>query len=135
VLGAETNTYVTTSQHTVNGVLLGRPIEVRFTPVDFEWAFGDGSRAQGATPGSSWASQGVTEFSHTPTSHIYTELGSYAPQVTVGFQVEYRWAGLGWITVSGRASKLASAGLVTVVPAHTVLVTGPCQLGADSIGC
>lgn len=135
VLGAETNMYVTTGQHTVTGVLLGRPIEVRFTPVDFDWAFGDGVTNRGAAAGGSWQGLGLSEFSHTATSHVYGQLGSFAPQVTVGFQVEYRWGGLGWITVSGRASKLASAGLVAVVPAHTVLLTGPCQAGASSIGC
>lgn len=135
VLGAETNIFVVTGQHSVTGVLLGRPIEVRFTPVNFAWAYGDGSLSRGSSAGSSWHSLGLAEFSHTATSHVYDRLGSYLPQVTVDFQVDYRWAGLGWLAVDGRVSKLASADLITLVPAHTVLVTGPCQGSAASIGC
>jgi|GEM_PF-1878597 len=135
VIGVETNFIAGTSQHVVAGKLFGAVAEVRFTPQDFDWNYADGSSATTSTPGATWASLGVKEFSRTPTSHRFTSLGTFTPYVTVRFGVEYRVGGGAWIPVRGQVSASAPSSTVTVYSADTVLVTGACTPGRPAPGC
>ena len=135
VIGVETNFIAGTSQHVVAGKLFGSVAEVRFTPQDFDWNYADGSGTTTSTPGATWASLGVKEFSRTATSHRYNALGTFTPNVTVRFGVEYRVGGGAWIPVRGQVSASAPSSTVTVYSADTVLVTGACTPGRPAPGC
>jgi hypothetical protein len=135
VIGVETNFIAHTSQHVVGGRLFGAVAEVRFSPQEFDWGYGDGSSASTGEPGGTWAQLGVKEFARTVTSHRYQSLETFNPSVTVRFGVEYRVGGGAWIPVRGQVSAEAPAVTVIVQSADTVLVTGACTPGRPALGC
>ncbi|WP_167139768.1 PKD domain-containing protein [Diaminobutyricimonas sp. TR449] len=135
VVGLDTNFYASASQHTRSGSLLGRPAEVRFTPVAYRWHYGDGTGQVVSTPGASWSTQGLPEFSPTPTSHVYAAPGSYVITLTVHFSAEYRWAGSGWTPISGTLAVPANELVATAGDIRTVLVAQHCAQNPSGPGC
>jgi len=130
-----TNLIARISTHVVSTVVLGRDVEVEFTPVRFDWNFGDGSTATTSSAGASWEQLGLPEFSSTPTSHRYKSGGSVRPSVTVTYTVRYRWTGREWNSVEGTLNRGASAPLVFLQNADTVLVTSECRASPSAPGC
>lgn len=67
------------------GSVLGKSAEVRFSPIQTTWAFGDGSAAQGESP-----------------EHIFAT-GSFEVEVIITYSVSYRFAGqLDWVADPGQ---------------------------------
>jgi hypothetical protein len=135
VPGLDANFYAVTSQHVVNGTLLGQPASVRFTPVAFHWNYGDGSGATRATKGGTWESLGIPEFGRTPTSHVYEEEGRYTIRLTIDFAAEYRFAGSPFFPIAGVLPVPANELHVTVDGAKTVLVEHDCAANPSGPGC
>ncbi len=135
VPGLDTNFYAVTSQHIVNGTLLGRPASVRFTPVAFQWNYGDGHAATRSTKGGTWESLGIPEFGRTPTSHVYDDEGRYTIRLTIDFAAEYRFAGSPFYAIAGVLPVPANDLHVTVDGAKTVLVEHDCAANPSGPGC
>jgi hypothetical protein len=135
VAGLDTNFYAITGPHVVGGTLLGRPADVRFTPVSYLWAYGDGSSATRGTKGGTWASQGIAEFEPTPTSHVYEQLGDYTITLSIVFAAEYRFAGGPWQPVVGTITLPANDLHLRVGSAKTVLVEHDCLADPSGPGC
>jgi hypothetical protein len=135
VAGLDTNFYAITGQHVVNGTLLGRPADVRFTPTTYLWAYGDGSRATKTTKGGTWDAQGIPEFEPTPTSHVYDDLGDYTITLDIVFAAEYRFAGGPWRPVVGTITLPANDLHIRVGTAKTVLVEHDCEQNPAGPGC
>lgn len=135
VVALPTNFIASSSQHSVSGPLLGETVEVRFTPVRFEWSYGDGAAASTTSSGATWQQLGHAEFSPTSTSHAYSQAGTFSASVTVLFTVEYRWAGEPWQSIPGEVSSTSAPVSLRVSTAQTVLVTGPCGNNRSSRGC
>jgi len=117
------------------GALLGYEAEVRFTPVRYDWNYGDGIRRSTSTGGQTWQTLGVPEFSETPTSHAYTVAGRFAAQVEASFTAEYRFAGQQWNDVSGIVTAASDTFEVLVGQAKTVLVSEDCAIDRSGPGC
>lgn len=135
VAGLDTNFYAITDTHVVNGTLLGRPADVRFTPIRYLWAYGDGSSATKTTKGGTWAAQGIPEFEPTPTSHVYDQLGEYTITLDIVFAAEYRFAGGPWRPVVGTITLPANDLHIRVGTAKTVLVEHDCLANPAGPGC
>lgn len=135
LIGLPANFVVTTGRHTVNGTLFGHDLIVRFTPNGYDWRWGDGMTTRTTTPGSTWAAGGLPEFSETPTSHVFSERGSYAVSVTVSYTVEFSIADLPWRGVSGTLNGPAAITTVVAGTAKTVLVDGECTRDPTGPGC
>jgi hypothetical protein len=135
VAGLDTNFYAITGPHVVNGTLLGRPADVRFTPTTYLWAYGDGTSATRGTTGGTWASQGIAEFDPTPTSHVYEEVGDYTITLSIVFAAEYRFAGGPWHPVVGTLTLPANDLHIRVGTAKTVLVEHDCLANPGGPGC
>ncbi len=135
VAGLDTNFYAITGTHVVNGTLLGRPADVRFTPRSYLWAYGDGTSATKATMGGTWAAQGIAEFEPTPTSHVYDQLGDYTITLSIVFTAEYRFAGGPWRPVVGAITLPANDLYLRVGTAKTVLVERDCRQNPAGPGC
>jgi len=135
VINLPTNFIASIAEHVVTTVVLGRDVEVRFTPIRYDWRFGDGETNATSSPGATWEQLGLAEFSPTPTSHRYRAVLSVAPTVTVTYAVAYRWFGQDWISVDGTLSRDASAPIVFVQNADTVLVASVCRAGRIGPGC
>lgn len=114
--------------------LLGRDISVRFTPVSYEFDFGDGSALSSSTGGASWAALGQAQFTPTATSHVYAARGSYTLSVSVVYRAEIEF-GRGWLPVDGTVTGPASTATIQVYEARTALVGDSCAENPRGPGC
>jgi hypothetical protein len=135
IAGLDTNFYATGSAHIKDGTLLDQPASVRFTPVEWNWSYGDGAAASHPFPGTTWAAHGVAEFDPTGTSHVYAEYGSYYIDLDVDFAAEYRFAGGPWVQIRGTLTVPANRLAITVGDAKTVLVERECTRNPGGPGC
>ncbi|AYG02487.1 PKD domain-containing protein [Gryllotalpicola protaetiae] len=135
IAGAETNFIASAGEREQAGELLGQPVTVHFTPVAYDWRYGDGMGQSAATPGLTWEASGLPAFSRTPTSHAYAERGTYAVTVTVEFAARYQFAGQGWADIAGTLGLTSDPITVTVKGVKTVLVGKTCDENPSGPGC
>lgn len=135
IVGLDTNFFSSARQQVVDGVLLGRPASVRFTPVGWRWTYGDDTSATVATPGAPWASLGLAEFSPTPGSHVYRAAGTYDIDLSVAYVAEYRFGTGGWTAIAGTLVVASNRLTASAGGATTVLVERECTLNPRGPGC
>ena len=133
--GMPVNFVARASMHQVTGRLLGSTATVRFTPVSFSFAYGDGALTSTTTGGATWVDLGLPAFSVTPTSHRYQRSGLFHAQVTVYYSAAYRYPGDAWTAISGRVSRQATADIAVVTGGIPVLVAQPCAGLMAAPGC
>ncbi|WP_350348931.1 hypothetical protein ABIQ69_03040 [Agromyces sp. G08B096] len=135
VVGLPANFVSEASVQVVSGSLLGRPAEVRFTPVGYSWSSSGASGVASESPGATWAELGLEEFSPTPTSLVFVERGRYDVQPTVTYVAEYRFNGSVWRAIAGTLDLPAPVRSVLVGEIDSVLVAGDCQARPTGPGC
>ncbi|WP_307842534.1 PKD domain-containing protein [Salinibacterium sp. NG253] len=135
IVGLDTNFYANASAHVVDGTLFGDTAQVRFTPIAYDWDYGDGTTASLGTPGKTWAKNKIAEFDPTPTSHVFEEPGNYTITLAVTYAAEYRVAGSSWQNVVGTLTIVAPPLTATAGHATTVLVDQDCIANPAGIGC
>ena len=134
VAGLPANFVATASAQTVDGELFGYPISVRFTPVGFDFDYGDGSTATTPDGGRSWATLGQAQFTPTATSHVYAQRGEYTATVDVRYTAEID-LGIGWFPIDGEVTSEGAGQQVRIFEAHTALVAYTCEQAPSSPGC
>ncbi|MCK2037141.1 hypothetical protein KZC51_13490 [Microbacterium sp. SSW1-49] len=134
IAGMPTNFVATASAHTRTGTLFGFPLTVRFTPVGYDFDYGDGDRAILTTGGQSWSSLGQAQFTPTSTSHVYQERGTYLADVDVRYTAEVD-LGTGWLPVPGEMRTEGPDQEIRVFEAHTALVAYTCEQKPTGLGC
>ena len=134
IAGMPTNFVVAASTHTVSGDLFGYAVTVRFTPVSFAFAHGDGTTARTTTPGATWSALGQAEFTPTATSHAYAARGDYAVTVATTYVAHVDFGG-GWRDVPGTLTLTSAAYPVRIVEARTGLVQHTCDEHPSAAGC
>jgi hypothetical protein len=135
VVGLDANFYATGGASVVPGTLLGYDASVRFTPIRWQWYYGDGAMATRLTKGGTWASQGIAEFDPTPTSHVYQAAGTYYIDLAIGYRAEYSFNGSSYAPIAGTLWLPANRLVATVGSAKTVLVERDCTLNPAGPGC
>lgn len=134
IAGMPTNFVAAASVHTRTGTLFGLPLSVRFTPVGYDFDYGDGDRATTATGGQTWGSLGQAPFTPTATSHVYQERGTYLADVDVRYSAEVD-LGIGWFPVSGELTTDGPDQEIRIFEAHTALVAFTCTQKPTGPGC
>lgn len=114
------------------GIVIGRAAEVRFSPVQTSWQFGDGLGGSGAQA-----------------THAFRP-GNFDVQVTITYAVSYRFAGqIAWILDPGQIQMPASVQVsvgdspnwsppeeqLPLAPKLPYLVSANCLTSASSVGC
>ena len=135
IVDLDTNFYARSGVQVQSGQLLGEQASVRFTPVRYHWYYGDGTSAHRGTPGATWRASGISEFDPTPTSHVYTDAGTYYIDLTIDFAAEYRFAGGEWTSIAGVIPVPANRLVATAGGAKTVLVEEECTRNPSGPGC
>lgn len=135
IVGLPVNLVGPSGPVTVEGTLLGGPAQVRFTPTVWHWDLGDGATASVSTPGASWTDLGLTEFSGTATSHVYSAPGIHRVSLAVDVIAEYRIGGGAWSPVPGMLTVPVSGFDLVVATADTVLVDRDCLAAPAGPGC
>lgn len=133
--GAETNFIAAAGEREQSGQLLGRPVVVHFTPVAYDWRYGDGTEQITTTPGATWQASDLPNFAKTATSHVYQTRGVYTATVTVEFAARYQFAGQGWVAIPGTLGLTSGPLTVTVKGVKTVLVGKTCDENPTGPGC
>lgn len=134
VAGLPMNFVASASAHVRTGTLFGAPISVRFTPVGFDFRYGDGSTANLSTGGSTWTALGQAQFTPTATSHVYRDRGTYDADVTVRYTAEID-VGTGWMPIDGELSVPGPTQQIRIYEAHTALVEYTCSERPTATGC
>lgn len=122
------------SVHTQTGDLFGVPLTVRFTPVGYDYTYGDGTTATLTAPGLSWEQLGQAQFTPTPTSHVYADRGTYTADLDVRYTAEIDF-GLGWYPVSGELTSDGPTQQIQIFEARTALVAHTCTEKPGAPGC
>lgn len=135
VVGLPANIYSIVGTQIVPGELLGQSADVRFTPVAWQWNYGDGATATLPTKGGTWAALGLREFDATPTSHIYRQAGSYTIRLSIVYRAEYRIAGGPFTPIAGTITLPANELHIAASGAKTVLVDRDCTIAPRGPGC
>jgi hypothetical protein len=134
IVGMPANFVGAASTQTASGTLFGLPITVRFTPVGYDYTYGDGASASLSEPGRTWAALGQAQFTATPTSHVYRERGTYRADVDVRYSAEVD-LGAGWSPVAGEIRTDGPARDIRVLEARTALVAHTCAENPGAPGC
>jgi hypothetical protein len=134
VVGLPANFVSSAMTETIPGTVLGRALNIRFTPVGYMFDYGDGGTRTSTTPGIPWDASGHVQFTPTDTSHVYTQPGTYTVTVTVTYAAAVD-LGAGWIPINGTLTGPPARQQVRVVRAHTALVQGTCSERPGSPGC
>jgi hypothetical protein len=129
------NFFSRATEQVVSGTLLGRRVEVRFTPVEFVWETGDGGRIRSGTPGKPWSALAQAEYTETETSHRYGQRGTYEVRPSVTYSAEYRFDGSAWQGIDGTLDVAGPPRSVRVVTVETRLTRGSCRQYPDDPGC
>jgi len=135
VIGLPANFYARGGVSVKRGELFDRLALVRFTPVAWNWDYGDGGSRTTAQPGASWAALGVSEFDETATSHVFDEPGDFRIQLTISYSAEYQFAGSGWIPIDGLLPAASNPIEARAVTARTMLVSEDCNENPGGPGC
>ena len=135
VVGLDTNFYATGGVRIVPGELLGSAAAVRFTPVRWNWSYGDGSRSTEGTRGAPWRANGDSEFDQTATSHVYQRAGTYYIDLVVDYTAEYRFGGGPWVSIDGVLSVPTNRLRATAGSAQTLLFEQDCVENPGGAGC
>ena len=138
VRGLDANFIATGGSSTRSGTLLGVTADVRFTPIAWQFDYGDATEPRStATPGATWQSLGLTEFDETATSHVYDTSGTYTVTLLVDYAAEYRLGATGpYIPIPGTlAIPSAPITLVVADSATTALVDRDCTAHPRGPGC
>ena len=134
VVGLPANFLSSAKTETLPGTVLGRPLTIRFTPVNYAFGYGDGHRRDTTGPGAAWDANGQTQFTPTNTSHVYEEAGRYTVSVAVTYSADID-LGSGWIPIRGTLNGPPASQEIRVVKAHTALVLGTCHERPSAPGC
>jgi len=114
LLHVPTNVYVEAGVAVLPTTVLGQPVRVRATPVEYLWGFGDGGLLRTPDPGAPYPDLRIT--------HTYTVPGTMRLTLTTVYRGEYSVAGGAWTPIAGTASVDSPAQPLTVVEARSRLV-------------
>ncbi|MBO9624829.1 MAG: hypothetical protein J7484_00480 [Microbacterium sp.] len=120
--------------HTQTGTLLGAPITVRFSPVAYDFDFGDATSATLTHSGRTWTELGQRSLTPTPSSHSYAASGTYTVHLGIRYAAEID-DGAGWTRVPGLLTVESPPLDITVYEAHTALVAQTCTERPSAPGC
>lgn len=128
VTGKPTAFWADAGVKTFSAELLGFPLQIRATPVEFHWDFGDGASASTESPG-----QEPAHPQNGTITHTYSQKGERTVTLTTVYTGEYNY-GSGWSAIAGTAA-VESEGLpMTVYRYHKYRVEDDCNenpYGAD----
>ncbi|WP_261623299.1 hypothetical protein [Nesterenkonia marinintestina] len=120
--------------------ILGEEVEIRATPIEYRWDYGDGasrttSDSGGPLPETTPEGEPVNPTdAETETSHVYTDTGRYPVTVETVFSAEFRLEDEDWVQIDGTASLESSPGEADIWRASTRHVSGECD-HMDEWGC
>ncbi|WP_349827968.1 PKD domain-containing protein [Brevibacterium litoralis] len=117
----ETAFWADSSTHTLDLTLAGFPVQVRATPVEYRWDFGDGTTE--TTTSAGFEPDTIDQATLT---HVYSEAGEVTVDLTTVYSGMYRIGTGPWLLIAGHA-QVASTGVdMEIYRFHRYLVRENC---------
>ncbi len=132
VRNAETNFYTDGEVRTLRTTMNGEDVELRLTPIQYIWDYGDGS-APHVTSVSGGAQPGFDV--PTATSHVYEETGAYPVTLTTVYVGEVRYEGEDWERIDGQITRTAAPETADIWTTSTRNVAEDCAADPGAWGC
>lgn len=129
VSGKETAFWADAGVKVFDAELLGFPLQVRATPVEFLWDFGDGSGDRSKSPGREPRRPADGSITHT-----YTKKGEYSVTLTTVYTGEFSY-GAGWSPIPGTAAVPSDPLPMTVYRYHKYRVGEDCRAAPHGPDC
>lgn len=115
---------------TIDLTLLGQPVQVRATPIKYNWNFGDGKGRSRTSPGQKPRTLDSAKF-----THMYTKHGKAKVSLATIYTGEYRVNNGAWKSISGVASVTTSRPEFKVYRYHKYLVGDDCLRNPEGPDC
>ena len=132
VRNAETNFYTEGEVRTLRTTMNGEEVDLRLTPIQYIWDYGDGSAPHvTSVPGSAQPGFDVP----TATSHVYEETGAYPVTLTTVYVGEVRYAGGDWQRIDGQITRTAAPETADIWTTSTRNVAEDCAADPGAWGC
>lgn len=129
VTGKPTAFWADASVRTFSAELLGFPLQVRATPIEFHWDFGDGNSTSTTSPG-----QEPSHPQDGSITHTYSTKGQRTVTLTTVYTGEYNY-GSGWSTIPGTAVVESDGLPMTVYRYHKYRVEDDCNENPYGTDC
>lgn len=129
VTGKPTAFWADASVRTFSAELLGFPLQVRATPIEFHWDFGDGNSTSTTSPG-----QEPSHPQNGSITHTYSTKGERTVTLTTVYTGEYSY-GSGWSTIPGTAAVESDGLPMTVYRYHKYRVEDDCNVNPYGTDC
>jgi hypothetical protein len=101
--------------------LLGQPVRIRATPVQYRWDFGDGAKETRRTPGARPRSLDRAKF-----THEYRAVQKVRVSLTTIYHGEYSVSGGPMTPIAGDVGVTTQTDPIQIYRFHKYLVSGPC---------
>jgi hypothetical protein len=134
LVGAETNIFAVASEQLLPLTVVGRSVKVKATPVEYHWAYGDGTDlGPTATAGSSLPKERWGE--KTRTSYVYKSTGDFSVTLLTSFRGEYSVDGGPWQPIVGLATISSPPQPISVWRSITRNYADDCNQNPRGQGC
>ncbi|GAB3753952.1 hypothetical protein GCM10027591_02700 [Zhihengliuella somnathii] len=135
LVGERTNQWAESSEHIIETTILGTPVEVRATPLEYRWDYGNGVTQTTPGPGARRPDHADPYTYPSGTDIVYEETGNYEINLTTVYAGEFRYGDSGWIPISGVAEVASEPKMNTVWKIKARLVAEGCETNADGWAC
>lgn len=112
--------------------MFGRNVQVRLTPVSYNWSFGDGTSQKAVAQESRADSPSSGKVR---TSHSYTDTGTYDAQVTVNYAGQFRVGDEDWVPVVGILEIPSETASMDIWRKKVYPVADDCDANPQGWGC
>lgn len=129
VIGKPTAFWADASVREFSAELLGFPLQVRATPIEFHWDFGDGNSTSATSPGREPSHPQYGSITHT-----YSDKGDRTVTLTTVYTGEYSYGG-GWSPIPGTAAVQSDGLSMTVYRYHKYRVEDDCNENPYGTDC
>ena len=131
--GAETNVYAEPADQTFSITIIGRKVDIKVTPLEYRWSYGDGTTLVTSAPGgpipeSRWGEKTVT-------SHVYTATGDVALGLTTVFTGEFSVDRGPFQAIPGSAEVPSEARTLSIWRSEVKLYADDCNVNPSGPGC
>lgn len=129
VIGKPTAFWADSGVRVFSAELLGFPLQVRATPVEFHWDFGDGNSTSATSPG-----REPSHPQHGSITHTYSDTGDRTVTLTTVYTGEFNY-GAGWSPIAGTAAVESDGLPMTVYRYHKYRVEDDCNENPHGPDC
>ncbi|WP_309080944.1 hypothetical protein [Zhihengliuella sp.] len=135
LVGHHVNVWADSEAQTLTTTILGTEVEVRATPIEYRWSYGDGRTRTVAEPGGPRPEDADPYEFSTVTSVVYEETGNYDIGLETVYTGQFRYNGSPWLPVSGVAVVPSDPRGVSIWETVTRNVAEDCIENPDGWAC